>query len=239
MTKLSIIIPVYNEARTIKIVLDRVNNLKINGLTKEIIVVDDGSNDGTEKILKKEREKYIYVKHSKNKGKGAAVKTGLSKATGNIILIQDADLEYRFEDYPELLDPILRNEANFVLGSRHLNTSKWKTREFIDSKMYAAVLNIGGIFYTKLFNFLYGVSLTDPATMYKIFRRECIKDIIFKSNYFELDWEMVAKLIKKGNIPIEIPVSYKSRSPKEGKKIKLLRDGFLVLWAIIKFRFFD
>lgn len=235
--KLSIVIPVYNEVGLVRKVLRKLNNLKIKGINKELIVIDDGSTDGTTKLLDSYKNNYHYrlFKHPKNLGKGAAVKTGLRNLTGQIVIIQDADLEYDIKDYPELLKPILDNQTKFVLGSRHLK-SRWKIRKFA-ATLYALGINLGRVLYTNLFNLLYGVRLTDPASMYKVFSSDCLKGINFKSNKFELDWEMVAKFIKKGHIPKEIPISYRSRSTKEGKKIKFLRDGIQVLFAIIRFRF--
>ncbi len=237
MEKLSIIIPIYNEAGTCEELIKRVLKVKLP-TKKEIIIIESNSTDGTKEIIKKfETQKEIQIIwQEKPNGKGNAVQKGLKAATGDIILIQDADLEYKPEEYPKLLEPILKKITSFVLGSRPLGKESWNIRKYPGYFFYARLLNLGGFVYTLLFNVLYGVWLTDPATMFKVFRKECIKDIIFKSNYFDLDWEIVAKLIKKGYKPREVPVSYTSRSTKEGKKIRFVRDGFLVLWAIVKFR---
>ncbi|MBI2596283.1 glycosyltransferase family 2 protein [Candidatus Daviesbacteria bacterium] len=241
MTKLSIIIPIFNEIKTIEKVLMRINKLKIKQISKEIIVVDDKSTDGTENFLKKNEKKYKFklIKLKTNSGKGFAVRAGLKKVTGDIILIQDADLEYKIEEYPALLKPILKGYASFVIGSRHLLTNEWHSRQFLDSMFYAKVLNIGSILYSRLVNLLYGINITDPGTAYKVFKKECLTDIKFRSKYFDIDWEMIAKFTKKGILPYEVPISYRSRSPKEGKKIRIMPDGFLIFWAIIKYRFID
>jgi glycosyltransferase involved in cell wall biosynthesis len=238
--KLSIIIPVYNEAKTFMPLMERVLAVKIPKLEKEIIIVESNSNDGTKELVRKfeNRKNFKVIYQKKPRGKGNALKKAFSFVTGDIVLIQDADLEYKPEEYSELLKPILNGDTNFVLGSRHLGKHDWKIRKFITNKMYARILNFGGVFYTWLFNLLYGVKLTDPATMFKVFKRECIDGINFKSNYFELDWEIVAKLVRRGVIPKEVPVSYVSRTVAEGKKIRFFRDGTLVLFAIIYFRFF-
>lgn len=237
--KLSIIIPVYNEAATVEILLEKVFTVKIPKITKEIIIVESNSTDGTREIIKKYEKKCKILYQDKQLGKGSALKLGFQHATGDIILIQDADLEYEPEEYPKLLKPIIENKISFVIGSRPMGKDSWKIREYLKDTVYARLLNIGGLFYNALFNALYGVHLTDPSTMFKVFKKECIKDITFKCNYFDLDWEIVAKLVKKGYKPIEIPISYTSRSLKEGKKIRVVRDGFLVFLAILRFRFFD
>lgn len=241
MIKLSIIIPVYNERSTVEKVVSEVFRLKLKGVRKEVIVVDDCSNDGTKIILKKIRPNYLFtlLENRRNRGKGFSIKRGIKKVTGDIILIQDADLEYQVKDYPKLLSPIIEKKTDFVLGSRHLNTNPWKARKFLHSGIYAKVLNFGGVFYTKLFNILLGSNISDPGTMFKIFRVECLNNINLRSNSFDIDWELVSKFYKKGIMPLEIPISYKSRSPEEGKKIRFMRDGFLILKAIILYSFSD
>jgi len=239
MHKLSIIIPVYNEAKTFVELIEKVLAVKIP-LKKEIIVVESGSTDGTRDLVKKyeNRENIVVLYQDKPNGKGNALKLAFKYVKGDIVLIQDADLEYKVEEYGKLLQPILDGKTSFVLGSRPLGKESWNIRRF-GNFFYTRLLNIGGFIYTTLFNLLYFTWLTDPATMFKVFKSECIKDINFKSDYFDLDWEIVAKLVKTGYKPIEIPVVYHSRSVKEGKKIRFFRDGFLVFFAIIKFRFFD
>lgn len=241
MIKLSIIIPVFNEKKTIEEVIKRIKKVILKEIRKELIVVDDCSTDGTTKILKDSQKKYKFVllRNKKNSGKGFSVRKGLEIATGDIIMIQDADLEYDISEYPDLISPIIEKKAKFVMGSRHLQKGGWKMRQFLDSKVYAKVLNAGSIFYSRLFSFVYNVKLTDPGTMYKIFRKECLDEITLKSNHFDIDWELAGKLIKRGYKPLEIPISYKSRSPKEGKKIKFGRDGFLILKSIIYYKFFN
>ena len=239
--KLSIIIPIYNEAATVAELLDRVLAVRIPSVSKEIIIIESNSTDGTKEILKRyEKKKDVNIFYQeKPLGKGNALKLGFQHVTGDIILIQDADLEYKPEEYASLLEPILSGKAAFVLGSRPLGKESWSIRKYPGYFFYARLLNLGGFFYTVLFNFLYFVWLTDPATMFKVFKRECISGMNFKSNYFDLDWELVAKLVKKGYHPLEVPVTYHSRSTAEGKKIRFLRDGFLVFLAIVRYRFFD
>jgi glycosyltransferase involved in cell wall biosynthesis len=238
--KLSIIIPVYNEARTLRKLMNQVLKTKIS-IGKEIILIESNSTDGTREIVKK-YEKHPLCKvyyQDKPRGKGNALKEGFKHATGDIILIQDGDLEYDPNDYQKLIQPILDGKTNFVLGSRHLSVNTHRVRILKENKIYAEVLNFGHYLFTGLFNILYRVQLTDPATMFKVYKRKCAKGIHFKSNYFELDWEIVAKLIKKGYTPLEVPIIYKSRSVAQGKKIRFFRDSTKVLYAIIRFRFFN
>jgi glycosyltransferase involved in cell wall biosynthesis len=240
MTTLSVIIPVYNEAATFIPLIEQVLAVKIPNTEKEIIIVESGSTDGTKDLVKK-YEKHGNIKifyQEKPQGKGNAVKLAFKHVTGDIILIQDADLEYKPSEYNKLIQPILDNNTSFVLGSRPLGKESWNIRKYPGYFMYARLLNLGGFIYTMLFNLLYGVWLTDPATMFKVFKTECIKDMHFKSNYFELDWEIVAKLIRADHKPLEVAISYTARSTAEGKKIRFFRDGFLVFLAIVRFRFF-
>lgn len=237
--KLSIIIPVYNEAKTADKLLKKVENARLP-IKKEIIIIESNSIDGSREIIKRhEGKKDVRIFYEeKPQGKGHALKEGLKHATGTIILIQDADLEYDVRDYSKLLKPILEGKAKFVLGSRILGKKNWMIRKGIGN-LYGFILNVGGWIYNALINLLYGSHMTDQATMFKVFRKDVFKNIPLRSNGFDLDIELVVKPLKRGIKPIEIPVNYKSRSTKEGKKIRFWRDSFVLLWAIVKYRFVD
>ncbi|MBI1935317.1 glycosyltransferase family 2 protein [Candidatus Woesearchaeota archaeon] len=239
--KVSIIIPVYNEAKTFPEIIRRVYNVDLGSAKKEVIIVESNSTDGCREIARKYRKmsgtKVIFEK--KANGKGSAVRIGMSNATGDIIIIQDADLEYDVNDYKRLIKPIAEGKTEFVLGSRTLKRGHWKIRALKGDKMSSLVLNYGGLIFNLTYLILYGVKMTDIATMYKVFTRNSIKGIKFKSTGFELDAEIISKLLKKGIKPVEVPVSYSSRSFMEGKKVHIARDGFRSLWAIIKYRFVD
>jgi len=239
--KVSVLIPVFDEASTARELFDRVLSADTSGLTKDIVVVESGSTDGTKEIVEEYEKKGLIraFYQERPRGKGNALKVALENAEGDIILIQDADLEYDVKDYPQLLKPIVEGRADFVLGSRHLGAKDWQFRRFLDSIYYATVINLGGRIFTGLFNLLYGTSLTDPATMFKVFRRSAAEGLVWRSDYFDLDWEIVAKLVRSGSVPVEVPVSYASRSVAEGKKIRFWRDGTLVLLAILRFRVGD
>lgn len=245
MKKISIIIPVYNEKTTIKKLLNKIYALKIDNLEKEIIIVEDNSTDGTREIIKSFCQNYPDCKLILNnipKGKGHAVRMGLKNATGDILAIQDADLEYDIDDYHKLVIPFMDgSNTNFVLGSRHLDENGNKIRMIRKfngtERLYAYLMNFGGIFLHKFFNILYGTKISDPTTMYKLFTREIYKQVEFEGNYFELDWEIVAKFVRLGYLPKEIPVKYNSRGLKDGKKVRLRRDIVKWLKTIIKFRF--
>ncbi|MFX1420352.1 MAG: glycosyltransferase family 2 protein [Promethearchaeota archaeon] len=236
--KLSIIIPVYNEINTIDILLKRVLNTDLDNIEKEIIIIESGSTDGTHEYVKQlKNPKIKTIFEDKPIGKGHALKAGFRVATGDIILIQDADLEYDPKDYLELLQPILENKTHFVLGSRYLGKNTWKIRILNKSVWYANLLNIGSLFINWLLYKLYHIKLTDPLTMFKVFKRKCIRGIKFIADSFSLDMEIVIRLIKQGFLPLEVPVSYNARTTEEGKKIKVFRDGFLMLATIIKHKF--
>lgn len=237
MPRLSIVLPVYNERATCKELIDTVLAKFIPGIKREILIVESNSTDGSREIVKSfESHPEIRVIYEEQpRGKGYAVRTGLSHATGEILLIQDADLEYDVDDYDCVLEPLLTYRRLFVLGSRH--NGGWKMREFEGRKWLSIVFNVGQIFFTWLINVTCGTRLKDPFTMYKVFHRECLYGLELESNRFDLDWEIVIKFIRKGFIPLEIPVNYVSRSFSEGKKIRPLRDPILWLWALVRFRY--
>ena len=232
MVKLSIIIPVYNEEKTILKVIQKVKQARIANITKEIIIVDDFSSDKTRDILKKIKDKLIKIfYHKKNMGKGAAIRTGLENSTGDIILIQDADIEYSPNDYPRLLKPINDNEAKVVYGSR---------LEAIRNNMKSMykLHYIGNLFLTMLTNLLYGSKITDMETGYKVFEREVIKNMKLKANRFDFEPEITAKILKRGYWIYEVPISFYGRKFEEGKKITW-KDGLKAAYYLLKYRFFD
>lgn len=205
-----------------------VNEIAIN---KEIIVVDDGSKDGTKEILHNLNTHNIKtVFHERNRGKGAAIRTGLKHVTGDIVIIQDADLEYDPKEYPRLIQPILEGKAQVVYGSRFLHplTSKKIYYHFV---MGVKLLNV-------LTYLLYGAKITDEATGHKAFKTEVIKNIALKCERFEFCPEITAKVCKKGYTIYEVPISYRGRSFQEGKKIKW-KDGIEAIYTLIKYRFID
>ncbi len=231
--KLTIIIPVYNEAATIIKILNKVENQPlVSDLAKEIIVIDDASTDGTREILKNYQDKYKIFYQNKNQGKGAAVRLGFQNSTGDIILIQDADLEYDPENYQRLLEPILRGSADVVYGSRILTNEAHRILFFWHY--------LANKFLTKLSNFFTNLSLTDIETGYKVFSRpamEKMKDKI-KSQRFGIEVELTA-LVAKNNFRIyEVGISYYGRTYQEGKKINWL-DGLAALGQIIKYNLFS
>ncbi|OGC22644.1 glycosyl transferase [candidate division WOR-1 bacterium RIFOXYC2_FULL_37_10] len=224
--KLSIIIPVFNEKKTLREILDRV--LAVN-LEKEIILVDDFSTDGTRAIYPTLSSKEIkIILQEKNQGKGNAVKTGIASATGAYIIIQDADLEYDPKDYIKLLDPIKEGKAKVVYGSRFLGTHKFSSFSHF----------LGNKFLTLITNLLYKSKITDMETCYKLMPAELAKGLNIKSKKFDMEPEITAKILKRGNKIMEIPISYKGRAFNEGKKISW-KDAFAAIWTLIKYRFAD
>ncbi len=241
---LSIVIPIYNESRTVLTLLKNVYRHKIPGVTKELILVEDNSNDGTREIVKeftKNKSDVKLILQVKARGKGSAVRRGLKEITGDIVLIQDADLEYDVNDYDTLIRPIIKGEASFVLGSRHLQQNgdiRWLIRRFKGKERYIAhFMNFGAIFFHTFFNLLYGTRLTDPTTMYKVFKSELLKKVHLRGEYFELDWEIVCKFVRLGYLPLEVPIKYVSRGYSEGKKVSFRRDVVRYLHMIIFTRF--
>ena len=227
--KLSVIIPSYNEAKTIEAVLRRVLAVEE---AAEIIIVDDGSTDGTRDLLPKLEADVDILKivyHSQNQGKGAAVRSGIQAATGDIILIQDADQEYDPRDYPTLLRPIREGITQVVYGSRFLGGPR-KAMFFWNM--------IANRSLTLLTNILYNSILSDMETCYKVFRADMIKDIHLRSTGFEIEPEVTAKILKQRIRIYEVPISYNGREWDEGKKIKWY-DFFIALWTLIRYRFMN
>ncbi|MBM3247386.1 glycosyltransferase family 2 protein [Candidatus Pacearchaeota archaeon] len=227
--KISVIIPAYNEKSTILELLKKVKSVKI---PKEIIVIDDFSKDGTREILKSIRDKEIKVLfHQKNCGKGRAIRTGIKEAKGDIIIIQDADLEYDPQDYPKLIAPIISGKYKVVYGSR-----------FPTRKNRPSILKNGFFLANRILtlasNVLFLANITDEPTCYKVFDSGVLKSINLRCERFEFCPEVTAKVRKKGYKIFEVPIRYYPRSVEEGKKIKW-KDGFEALWTLVKYRFVD
>ena len=225
---ISVIIPVYNEVKNINEIIKRVQTTK---LASEIVIVDDGSKDGTRDILQKlnGKKKVRVILHEKNQGKGAAVVTGMKAAKGDILLIQDADLEYDPRDYPLLLKPIQEGVADVVYGSRFLGGAHRVTM------FWHQVANKLLTLMTKI---LYDSILTDMETGYKVFNRKVIDGMTIKAKRFNFEPEFTAKILKRKFRIYEVPISFNPRDYTEGKKIKL-KDAFEAVWALIKYRFVD
>jgi len=227
--KISIIIPVYNEKNTIKKIVEQVKKVELS-LEKEIILVDDCSSDGSSEVLKQLQEKNIKVFfHQKNQGKGAALRTGFSHATGDIVLIQDADLEYNPSEYPILLESILDGRADAVYGSRFLGGPH---------RVLFFWHYMGNKFLTTFSNMLSNLNLTDMETCYKVFKKEILDKITIKSNRFGFEPEITIKLAKLKCRIYEVPISYSGRDYSEGKKIGW-KDGLAAIFHLIRFKFFN
>jgi Glycosyl transferase family 2/Methyltransferase domain len=232
----SIIVPVYNEQATVRELLDSLLALRLKGASKQVIIVESNSTDGSRQIVESyaEREGVKVILQPSPRGKGYAVREGLAAATGDIVMIQDADLEYDLDDYEGLLAPVMAWQSMFVLGSRHL--FGWKMRKFTDAPLMAVILNLGHQFFRTLVNLALRTQMTDPFTMFKVFRRDALFGIDLLSSRFDLDIELVMKLVRKGYLPLEIPVNYASRSFAEGKKVSFTRDGLTWIGTILRYR---
>jgi len=235
---LSVIVPVYNARATLTQALEAILAKQVAGMELEIILVESNSTDGSREIVQAQagHPRVKVILEDRPRGKGHAVRAGLAACTGEIILIQDADLEYDLDDYEALLEPIRKGELTFTLGSRH-SKADWRIRKFDDQPLRALILNAAHWGFTFLINASLLIWLRDPFTMYKVFRRECLQGLRFSCNRFDFDWELLIKLIRAGHRPVEIPVNYRSRSFSEGKKIRIFRDPITWLWAWAKSRF--
>jgi glycosyltransferase involved in cell wall biosynthesis len=245
--KLSIIMPVYNERATLEEIVQRVQSVdltvEVDGgnpalsgpmtLEREIVIVDDGSTDGTRDILDRwkanPRPDLQIIYHERNSGKGAALRTGFQHATGELLIVQDADLEYDPRDYLKLLPPVLEGRTPVVYGSRFMGGPR---------SAMSLTHTLGNKFLTVITNLLYGTALSDMETCYKLFRKDVIAGMVLRSRAFEIEPEMTAKILKRGFTIFEVPISYNGRSFHEGKKIGW-RDGFSAVRTLVKYRFTD
>ncbi len=233
MKTLSVVIPAYNEEETLAEVVGRVRAAQTGGLALEIVVVDDGSKDGTAEVMRK-LPGITAVFNKKNGGKGAAVKSGFAAAKGDILLIQDADLEYDPGDYPAMVAPIVEGRADVVMGSRFA----YERPHFFFGERVSPFFThyIGNITITGLTNLLYGRSATDYEGCYKAFTKECLAGLSIEADGFEYDNELICRLLRRGVRLVEVPIRYQPRTYEQGKKIGW-RDGLVILWTIIRWRF--
>ncbi len=228
MVRLSVVIPVYNESQFITQLLQRVQGVQLEGVAKEIIVVDDCSTDGTREKLKEisENDKITILYHESNQGKGAALRTGFGSATGDVIIIQDADMEYDPREYPKLLQPILDGKADVVFGSRFIGGDSHRVLYFWHS--------VGNKLLTLFSNMLTDLNLTDIEVCYKVFRREILQKIQIEENRFGFEPEITAKVAHLRCAIYEVGISYSGRTYEEGKKIGW-KDGVRAVWCILKY----
>jgi hypothetical protein len=237
--RLSVIMPVYNEAATFDTTAALVLAKEIPGVEIDVVMVESNSTDGSrEKVLRySDHPRVRVILEDRPLGKGHAVRAGLEAARGDFVLIQDADLEYDVDDYDVLLEPLRACEVGFVLGMRTNPDGSWGMRQFGQRGWTSHIMNLGHEVFLTLFNVVYGQRLRDPFTMYKVVRRDCLHGLSFESNRFDFDWELAAKLVRAGYHPREIPVTYRSRSFHEGKKVTMIRDPITWVRACFKYRF--
>ncbi len=233
--KLSIIIPVYNEEKTVSQIIQKVLAVKFpNNIQKEIVIVDDGSSDKTPQILRQLHKPGIKVLiHSHNRGKGAALRTGFTAATGDLVIIQDADLEYDPQDFTRLLEPIIQGKEKVVYGSRFIN---YPLRLWGEQKTVMPTHWLGNKLLTLLTNLMYGGAVTDMETCYKLISKKVLDQLDLKSNRFEIEPEITAKILKRGYRIYEVPIKVNPRTHAEGKKISW-KDGITALKTLIRYRF--
>ena len=226
--KLSVIVPVYDERNTVVEIVRRMRAVELS-VELEIVIVDDGSTDGTRDVLRQIADSTVRViSHERNQGKGAAIRSGLRHVTGDLVLVQDADLEYDPEDWPKLLNPVLRGKAKVVYGSR-----------FTGERRNMLVLHwMGNRFLSLVTNVLYNTTLSDMETCYKLFDRTVLDGITLRAMRFDFEPEVTAKILRRGIRIYEVPISYTGREFDEGKKITW-RDGFVALWTLVKYRIVD
>jgi glycosyltransferase involved in cell wall biosynthesis len=225
---LSIIVPVFNERATVAEIVRRMRAVELP-VEREIVVVDDGSDDGTGDVLTQLRDSTVrVVKHTRNRGKGAAIRTGLESSSGDLVLVQDADLEYDPDDWPRLLAPVLKGRARVVYGSRF--TGERRNMLFLHW--------VGNRFLSLVTNVLYNSTLSDMETCYKLFDRRVLDGVRLQADRFDFEPEFTAKVLRRGIRIYEVPISYAGREPNEGKKITW-HDGVIALWTLVKYRFVD
>lgn len=237
--KLSIIIPVFNEEKTISEILKRVQEIEIPDVKKQIIVVNDGSTDGTSNAIRNfliSNSSIRAINHLENQGKGAAVRTGIKNATGDYIIIQDADLEYNPKDIEKLVKPVLSSMSKVVYGTRLKRLPNFSR----DERTGRFLLHyLGNKFLSFITSILYGQWITDMETCYKLFSKKAVVDIQLNSKRFDFEPEITAKLLKNGYKIYEVPISTKPRGYNEGKKLRTFKDGTIALWTLLKYRFVD
>lgn len=229
--KLSIVIPCYNEIKTIETIVQKVQAVNLGEISRELVIVDDGSQDGTRDYLDslRQRDDVQIIFHEQNQGKGAALRTGFAHATGDVIIVQDADLEYDPNEYPRLLKPILMGNADVVYGSRFAGGDSHRVLYFWHS--------LGNKVLTLMSNMFTNLNLTDMEVCYKLFKKEVLEKIELKENRFGFEPEFTAKAARQGFVFYEVGISYYGRTYAEGKKINW-KDGFRAIYVILKYGFF-